>query len=95
MILNARDFGGRQRLLREQHSVFRIGDDVDFFSAQFANNGLHAHALHAHARAHRIPVVVAALHRDLLPLAGFARGGANLHGAVINFRHFHLKKALH
>ncbi len=81
--------------MSELHRVFRVGNDVDFFPAQFADDGLHAHALHAHARAHRIDVLVAALHGDLGALAGFARGRANLHGTVVNFRHFHLEKALH
>src|SRR5262249_25712192 len=47
------------------------------------------------ASPYRVHVFVAAEHRDLGALAGFACGGANLHRAVIDFRHFHLKQALH
>ena len=42
-----------------------------------------------------IDVLVAALHGDLGAFAGLAGRGANLHGAVVDFRHFHLKQALH
>src|SRR5216683_3130518 len=38
--------------LAKGHGLFAVGNDVDFFAAQFADNGLHAHALHAHAGAH-------------------------------------------
>ena len=70
-------------------------NNVDFFATQFANDRLHAHAFHAHARAHRIHVLVAAFHRDLGPLARFTRYGANLHRAVVDFRNFHFEQTLH
>ncbi len=93
--LNARDFSGRKRFLRERYGVFGIRDDVDFFTAQFANDRLHAHALHAHARAYRVHILIAALYRNLGALACFACGRADLHGAVVNFGNFHLEQTLH
>ena len=93
--LHARHFCRAQRLLRERYRLFVIRDNVDLFAAQLANDRLHAHAFHAHARAHGIDVFVAARHRHFRPLPRFPRGESNLHRAVINFRHFHLKQALH
>ena len=55
--------------------IFRVLDDVDLFAAQLANDGLHAHALHADAGADAIDIPVAALHGDLGALAGLARDG--------------------
>ncbi len=49
----------------------------------------HAHALHAHARAHRIDILIPAQHGNLGPLAGFARGGTNLHGAIVDYLRWH------
>src|ERR1019366_9353132 len=68
---------------------------VDLFAAQLADDGLHAHAFHAHASAHAIHVAVAALHRDLGALTGFPRAALDGHGAVVNLRNFLLEQAHH
>ena len=70
-------------------------DDVDLFAAQLADDRLHAHALHAHAGAHRVHVLVAALHRDLGALAGLARNGPDHHRVVVNLRNFRLEQIRH
>ena len=67
-------------------------DDVDLFSAQLADDRLHACALHADARADRIDVALARVHRDLGAIAGLAHGPANHHRAVVDFRHFLLEE---
>src|SRR5215831_15559247 len=77
----------------EDHGIFGVFDDVDFFAAQFANDGLHAHALHAHARAHAVHVAIAALYCDLGAFAGLTRAAADLHGAIVDLRHFLLEQA--
>jgi len=59
---------------------------VDLLAAQFANDRLHAHTLHAHARADRIDVLVAASHRYLRAFARLACRMANLYRAVVNLR---------
>src|SRR5262249_10084294 len=74
--LNTSDFRRAKRLLRERDGFFAVGDDVDLFAAQFADDGLHAHALHAHAGADGVDVFVAAEDGDFGALAGFAGGGA-------------------
>jgi hypothetical protein len=84
-----------QRVRRERHRVFGEFDDVDLFAAQFANDRLHAHALHAHAGAHAVHVAVAAGDGDLGALAGFARAAFDHHGVVVNLRHFLLEQAHH
>ncbi len=92
---DAADLGGAERVRGEDHRIFRIFDDVDLLAAQFADDGLHAHALHAHAGAHAIHIAVAALHGDLGALAGFARAAVDLHGAVVDLRHFLFEQAHH
>ena len=87
--------GRLQRLFGESRDLFAELDDVDLLAAQFANDRLHAHALHAHAGADRIDILVARHDGDLGALAGFARDGANDHGAVVDLRHFALEEALH
>src|SRR5580692_3158157 len=89
---NAADLRGLQRLLRERNRIFVILDDVDLFAAQLANDGLHAHALHAHAGADGIDVLVLRHDRDLGALARLARYGANHNGVVVNLRHFGLEQ---
>ena len=66
---DARNLRGTQRVRREAHRIVAKFDDVDLLAAQFANDGLHAHALHADARADAIHVAIAARHRDLGTLA--------------------------
>ena len=89
---DAAHLGRLQRLLGEGGDLVAELDDVDLFAAQFADDGLHAHAFHAHAGAHRIHVLVAALHGDLGALAGFARNGADDHGVVVNLRNLRLEE---
>src|SRR5208337_3760385 len=89
---DAADFGRLQGLFGEGGDLFRVLDDIDFFAAQFADDGLHAHALHAHAGADGVNVLVAALDGDLGALAGLAGDGADDHGAVIDLRDLRLKE---
>ena len=70
-------------------------DDVDLFAAQLADDGLHAHALHADAGADRVDILVAAHDGDLGALAGLAGDGADDDGAVVDFGHFGLEQLLH
>src|SRR5437588_6346259 len=93
--LYARYFCRAQSLLRERHGLFAIGNDVDFFAAQLADDGLHAHAFHPHACANGVNVLVAAHYCHFGTLARFARRMPDLHGAVVNFRHFHFEQPLH
>ncbi len=88
-------FRGLQSFLGERHRIFVILDDVDLLSAQLADDRLHPHALHAHAGAYRVHVLVARHDRDLGTLPGFARNGPDNDGVVVDFRHFALKQALH
>src|SRR5262249_9686030 len=76
----------------EDYGIFGVFDDVDFFAAQFANDGLHAHAFHADARTHAVHVAVAALHRDLGAFAGLARAAADLHRTVVDLGYFLLEQ---
>ena len=93
--LDARDLGRTQGFLGEGNDVFRIRNDVDFFAAQFADDGLHAHAFHAHAGAHWIDVFIAAEYGDFGALTRFARRGPNLHRAVVDLRDLHFEQALY
>src|SRR5208283_2943544 len=80
---------------REHHGIVAVLDDVDLFSAQFANDRLHAHALHADARAHAIDIAVAAGDGDFRTLAGFARACFDDHRVVVNFGNFLLEQTHH
>ncbi len=92
---NAADLGRLQSFFGEGRDLVAELDDVDLFAAQFADDGLHAHALHAHAGAHGVHVLVAALHRDLGALAGLARNGADNHGVVVDLGNLRLEEVLH
>ena len=70
-------------------------DDVNLFAAQFANDRLHTHALHSHAGAHGVHVLVLRHHGDLGALAGFTGNSADHNRAVINLRHFRLEQVLY
>ena len=70
-------------------------DDVDLLSAQFADDRLHPHALHADASADRVHVLVLGHDCDLGALAGFAGNGTDDHSTVVNFRHLGLKQMLY
>ena len=93
--LYTRDLRRAERFLREGDGFFAVRNNVDFFAAQFANDGLHSHALHADTRANGIDVLVATEDRNLGAFARFPRGSADLHGAVVNFGNFHFKQTLH
>src|ERR1700687_4210249 len=77
----------------EYHRIVIVLDDVDLLSAQFANNRLHAHALHADAGADAIDVAVAAGYSDLGPLPGFPGATFDDHGVVVNLGNFLLEQA--
>ena len=66
----------------------------DFFSAQFADDRLHTHSLHADAGADGVDVFVFRHDGDLGALAGFASDGADDDGAVVNLRYFGLEEML-
>src|ERR1035438_8783415 len=83
---DAADLGRLQRLLGKGGDLVGPLDDVDLFSAQFADDGLHAHTLHAYAGADRVHVLVAGLDGDLGALAGLAGDGADDHGGVVDDR---------
>ena len=81
--------------MRERHCLFAVRNDVDLFAAELANDRLHPHTLHAHTCAHGIHVLVAARHGHLGALARLPRRKTNLHGTVVDLRHFHFEQALH
>src|ERR1019366_7036832 len=89
------DLGGAEGVGGKLHRVLGKFDDVDFFAAQFADDGLHAHTLHADARAHAVHIAVAAGDGDLGALAGLAGTAADGHRAIVNLRHFLFKETLH
>jgi hypothetical protein len=93
--LNTRDLCRAERFLRERDGLFAVGNDVDFFAAQFTNDGLNAHAFHTNACAHRIDILITTEHGDLRAFTRFASGGADLHRSVVDFRNFHFEKPLH
>jgi hypothetical protein len=86
---------GLSACVANNHRVFGILDDVDLLAAQLADDGLHPHALHAHAGAHAVHVAVAALHGDLGALAGFPGAALDHHRAVVDLRHFLLEQPHH
>src|SRR6185312_1361460 len=92
---NAADFGWLQRLFGEGCNLVTEFDNVNFFAAQLANDGLYAHAFHADAGAYRVHILVAALHGDLGALAGLAGDGADHDRAVVDFRNLGLKQVLY
>ncbi len=81
---DAADLCGLQRFFGEGGDLFGELDDVDLFAAQFANDGLDAHALHADTGADRVDVLVAGHDGDLGALTGLAGDGANGDGAVVD-----------
>ena len=92
---DAADLGRAERMGGENHRIVGVLDDVDLLPAQFADDRLHAHALHTHAGAHAIHIAIAALYGDLGAFAGLARAALDGHGAVVNLRHFLFEKAHH
>ena len=86
---------GTERVRGEDHRVFGEFDDVDLLAAQLANDGLHAHALHAHAGAHAVHVAIPAHHGDLGALTGFARAAFDDHRVVVDLGNFLLEQPHH
>src|SRR5258708_1192408 len=89
---DARDLGGRQRVLGEVHDVLVPGNDVDLLAAQLTDDRLHARPIHTDARADRIDVALPRHDRNLGPLAGLADRALDHHRAVVDLRHFHLEE---
>src|ERR1017187_4243653 len=89
---NAADLGRLQRLFSKGGDLVAEFDDVDFLAAQFADDGLNAHSLHADAGADRVHILIAALDGDLGALAGFAGNGANNDRVVVDLGDFRLKQ---
>src|SRR5260221_4849368 len=80
---------------REDDRVFGEFDDVNFFTPQLADDGLHAHAFHSYASADVIHVAIAADHGDLGAFAGFARAAPDYDGVVVDLRNFLFEEAHH
>src|SRR5262245_32352388 len=79
----------------EHHRILGVLDDVDLFTAQLADDRLHAHALHAYAGAYAVDVAVTALHRDLGPLASLSSATADRHSAIVDLGHLLLEQPHH
>src|SRR5262249_23751420 len=77
-----------ERVGDEGDRILRPLDDVDFLAAELADDRLHAGPLHADARADRIDVALARVHRDLGAIARLAHRAADHHRAVVNLRYF-------
>src|SRR3954469_20656201 len=88
------DLGWAERVRGEAHSVVGEFDDVDLFTAQLADDRLHAHPLHPDAGAHAVDIAVPAGNGNFGALTGFTRAAANSDGAVVDLRHFLFEKAL-
>src|SRR5260370_6184493 len=92
---DAADLGRLQSFLGEDHGIFVVLDDVDLFPAQLADDGLHAHALHAHTGADGVYIFVLGHDRDLGAFAGFTGDGADLYRAVVDLGNLGLKQVLY
>ncbi len=77
----------------KDYGVFGVFDDIDFFAAQFADDRLYSHALHADAGADAIDIAVAALHRDLGAFPGFAGAAFDGYRAIVDFGDLLLEQA--
>ena len=84
-----------QGLFGKGHRIFVVLDDVDLLAAQFADNGLHTHAFHAHACTYRVHIFVFRHNGDLGALAGLARDGTDDYRPIVNFGDFGLEQVLH
>ena len=92
---HARDLGRRERQLGEALRIGRPRHDVDALAVQLVDDRLHARALEADARAHRIDRVVAREHGDLGAAADFAGGRADLDDVLLDLRDLELEQRLH
>src|SRR5690606_34614638 len=86
------DLGRRECATREDRRVRVPRHDVDALAAQLADDGLHARALEAHARAHRVDRVVARRHGNLRAAADLARDALDLDDALVRLRHLELEE---
>ena len=69
-------------------------DDVDFFSVQLVNDGLHTRAARTDTGADRIDVLEFRINRHLGSGAGFSGDTLDLNGSVLNLRYLQFKQAL-
>ena len=92
---HAADFRRAQCVRREHNWIVRKLDDIDLLPAQFADDRLHAHALHADTSADAVHVAIAAGNGDFRALTRLARASFNDYGVVVNFRDFLFEEALH
>ncbi len=83
---------GTDRIGDEDDRIFGPLDDVDFLTAQFADDRLDAGALHAHAGADRVHVTLPRIDRDFGAITRLTYGAADHDGAVVDFRHFLLEQ---
>ncbi len=86
--------GGLDRGADEARRIAVEGNDVDLLAAQLLHDRLHARALHADARAHRIDVRVAARDGDLRARARLAGARDDLDDAFVDFRNLGLEELL-
>src|SRR5438874_2431976 len=91
---NLIDLRGRQGVGGEDRRLVRPLDDVNLLAAKLSDDGLHARAFHADARADRVNVALGRSDGDLRALARLAHGALDDDRAVVNLRHFHLEEAL-
>src|SRR6266540_1296504 len=68
--------------------------DIDVLVRELAEDCAMAHALGAHARAHRVEPRLGCGHGDLGPQPRLAGDGANLHGAGLDLRHLGLQQTV-
>ena len=83
------------KALAAKTSTSSLYSMMSIFSPQFADDGLHAHALHADTGAHAIDVRILGEDRHFGALAGLARDGLDHHRAVVDLRNFHFEELLH
>src|SRR4051794_6225172 len=82
------------RVCSEADGVVIPLNDVDFFAAQFPDDGLNSRSLHSDAGADRIDVLFARCHCNLRALTRFARNALDLHSPVVNFGDLGLEQML-
>src|SRR5262249_9332594 len=91
---DAAHFRGLQCLFGERYRVFVKFDNVDLFPAQFADDRLHTHSLHADTSAYSINVFVLGHDGDLCALPGLPRDGTDYDRSVVDFWNFGLEQVL-
>ena len=91
---NGEDVGGGEGGGHILGGVVAIFNNVDLLAAQLGDHVVHAGALGAYAGADGVHVLVGRPDGQLGAAARLAGDGADLHGAVVNFRHLQLEQAL-